>query len=302
MISFKQFIQESVVDVPRKHYSEQIFDRHKSDNPKIKDEVASQIISGLDKFSDLAKVKKYFVLGSILTKKYKEDTDIDINVLFEVPIGSKFDIHEKLKKRSDKVNGELVRGTNHPINYFVIVNEKDFVASATRADGVYDLKNHKFVKKDSEKEMLDLSKYKDELELYFKKIDAMRGEFKRSLIDYKEIRELSEKDIKNYNKLLRKYIKNIEDDINDLIDFYENKAEERKDLFKKNYNELNLKDKEFFDKYKSFNYLPKNVVYKSLEKYKYFEFVDKIKDVVGDENVVLTQKEADKLIEVVNIC
>jgi predicted nucleotidyltransferase len=302
MISFKQFLQESVVDVPRKHYSEQIFDRNTTDNPKIKNEVASQILSGLNKFSDIAPVKRFFVLGSILTKKYKEDTDIDVNVLFEVPPEKQEEIHEKLKKRSEKVNGELVNGTKHPINYFVIVSEKNFVASATRADGVYDLKNRKFIKKDVEKETLDLTKYKEELELYFKKIDSMRGEFKRSLIDYKEIRDLSEKDIKNYNKLLRRCIKNIEDDINDLIDFYENKLEQRKELFKKNYDELSPKDKEFFDKYQSFNYLPKNVVYKSLEKYKYFEFIDRIKDIVGDENIVLTQKEADKLIEVVNLC
>jgi hypothetical protein len=301
MKSFKYFLQESIVDIPRKHYSEQLFDRHDTEEPRLKKEITNQILAGIESFTDIAPVKKYFALGSILTKKYKEDTDIDVNVFFDIAPNQRTKIHEKLKKRSEKVNGKFAVGTKHPINYFVIVNEKDFVSSATRADGVYDLKNNKFIKKDDNKDAIDLLKYREELEVYFKKIDSMRGELKRSVIDYKEIRELSEKDIKNYNKLLRKFIQNIEDDVNDLIDFYENKTEERKLLFKKNYEDLSKKEKQIYDKYKSFNYLPKNVVYKSLEKYGYFDFIDQLKEIVGEDQVV-TQKEADKLLQVLSLC
>ena len=38
----------------------------------------------LDEFENYAPVEKYSLIGSILTKRYREDADLDVNVLFKV--------------------------------------------------------------------------------------------------------------------------------------------------------------------------------------------------------------------------
>ena len=47
-------------------------------------------------------------------------------------------------------------------------------------------------------------------------------------------------------------------------------------------------------KYGVRNSLPNNVIYKMLEKYYYFEFINKLKEVIGDDRK-LSDKEAEKL-------
>lgn len=300
MKSFKYHLKESIVDVPRKHYSKYIFDNHDTEDPILKPEVKRQIMYAIKKYTAIAPYKKYFLLGSILTKKYRDDTDLDINVLFDVPEDRKEEIHQELRKLSSENNGKPIHGSNHPLNIFVLVDEKEFVKSATRAEAVFDIKNNTFVKKATFKK-LDTKKYEDELNRYFKKIDVMKGELRRSIIDYKEVFNLSDNEIENHSKLIKKIIRNIQDDINELIEFYEDKTDDRKELFNKNYDDLSKKEKEKYDKYKSFNYLPKNVVYKSLERYGYFDFIKKLKEVIG-EDLILSKDEADKLLDVISIC
>ena len=67
-----------------------------TNNPKIKASVKSLIDKQIEMFEEEYPVVKIGLIGSILTKRYREDADLDINVLFDVPI-------EKERRRKNKI-------------------------------------------------------------------------------------------------------------------------------------------------------------------------------------------------------
>ena len=85
---FKEFIKESIIDIPRKTYARPVFADAESGNPKLKPSVKKQVLDGIQSFTKFGKVVKYTLIGSILTKQYRDDADLDINILFDIP-GSK---------------------------------------------------------------------------------------------------------------------------------------------------------------------------------------------------------------------
>ena len=83
-------------------------------------------------------------------------------------------------------------------------------------------------------------------------------------------------------------IKELEDDINTLIDMKDDALDKRKSAG----SEMSPED---IKKYKEVrNRLPNNVVYKMLEKYYYFEFINKLKEIIGDD-----RKLSDKEFQIV---
>ena len=84
MKSFKVFT-ESIIDIPRRTYAPLVFDDADTPNPKIKQSVLGMIDKQIKEFEKEYPVLKYTLIGSILTKRYRNDADLDINVLFDVP-------------------------------------------------------------------------------------------------------------------------------------------------------------------------------------------------------------------------
>ena len=76
---------EAVIDIPRRTYAKGVFDEADTNNPKIKDSVKSLIDKQIEEFETEYPVVKIGLIGSILTKRYREDADLDLNVLFDVP-------------------------------------------------------------------------------------------------------------------------------------------------------------------------------------------------------------------------
>ena len=90
---FKEYIKtipikEAVIDIPRQTYAPGVFDDHDTKNPKLKPEIIGMIMKQFTEFKKEYPVLKYSLIGSILTKRYRNDADLDINVLFDIP-GSK---------------------------------------------------------------------------------------------------------------------------------------------------------------------------------------------------------------------
>ena len=90
-MNFKDYIfgylkKEAVIDIPRRTYAKGVFDEADTDNPKLKDSVKSMIDNILTKIEDAEgySILKTGLIGSILTKRYRDDADLDINVLFRV--------------------------------------------------------------------------------------------------------------------------------------------------------------------------------------------------------------------------
>ena len=91
MKKFKDFkevdneIIESIIDIPRRTYAPGVFDDADTKDPKIKPSVKKLIDEQLKDFEKDYPIIKVSLIGSILTKRYRNDADLDINVLFDVP-------------------------------------------------------------------------------------------------------------------------------------------------------------------------------------------------------------------------
>ena len=152
MKSFIEF-RESIIDIPRRTYAPGVFDDEDTDNPKIKDSVLRIISKQFEEFESEYPIIKYSLIGSILTKRYRNDADLDINVLFDVPEDKRGEERLRLSKKylassnPDNIQGKLIPGTKHPINYYFITDEETYDEQNLKADAVFDIKGQRFIKR-----------------------------------------------------------------------------------------------------------------------------------------------------------
>ena len=79
MKTFRQ-LKESIIDIPRSTYAPGVFDDANSKNPKIKSSVKAMIDKQIEDFAKEYPVIKIGLIGSILTKRYRNDADLDIKI------------------------------------------------------------------------------------------------------------------------------------------------------------------------------------------------------------------------------
>ena len=276
---FKEFLKESIIDVPRKNYAV-IFDNADTDSPKLKEKVRQQVLDGIKQFEKFGKIVKYGMIGSILTKQYRKDADLDINILFDLP-GSKEEqevLHKKIREFQGTVNGEKIPGTEHVINYFSIIDPATYSKANEMADGVFDLNKNTFIKKPKPLKF-EPETYVADFQRKVAEIDVVKGELVRDMIDYEELKELNPKDIEGLNKLVSDKLDEIKSAINTLIDIGDKTTQERKDAFVKDMSPDEIR------KFGVKNKLPKNVIYKMLEKYHYLTFFKHLKDIMADGKI-----------------
>ena len=288
MKSFKQMC-ESIVDEPRRTYAKDVFDKANTENPRLKKSVKDAILSGVRKFQQIAPSLKHRVIGGILTKQYNDESDIDVNILFDVPAGQRDTVHKKLRKKAAEVNGKSAPGTKHPINYFVLVSDEAYDLANQMADNVYNLEKDEFEKK-SVIRPIDLDDYMSEFQDKVSKVDILTGELRRDVIDYASLKRLSRKEVKNLEGKVKGKLEEIEDNIQALISTHKEIKSERMGAFLKKLTPAKLR------KYGSQNALPKNVIYKLMEKYYYLQFFLELEKIIGDDKE-LSPKEADKVID-----
>lgn len=289
MRTFRQFVKESIIDIPRKNYSRTIFTNPNTKNPVLKPSVKKFIESGMSVFENIATIKEYALIGSILTKQYRKDADLDINLFFEVPPNSRTAAVEKLRKMVSKVNGKNIPGTEHPVNYYVIADEATYKKANEMADNVYDIANGVFLKRSSEQEF-NATDYMKDFTKRVEKIDILKGELNRDIVDFEELKELDKDDIDNLSGEVKNKIVEIERDMKVLIAIGHNVWSERQGSFKKDMTPDQIR------KYGTHNRLPKNVVYKMLEKYYYVKLMHDLEDILGDDEK-LSGAEVGKLLK-----
>ena len=277
---FKDFIKESIIDIPRKNYATGVFDNADTNNPKLKEKVRQQVLDGIKTFEKFGKVVKYTLIGSILTKQYRKDADLDINILFDIP-GSQAEqekVHEKIREYQGTINGKTIPGTDHPINFFSIIDPATFTKAREMADGTFDIDANKFIKR-PEPSTFEPEKYVADFQRRVAEIDVVKGELQRDMIDYEELKELSPKDIEGLEKLVSKKLAEITDSIKTLIDIGDKTTQDRKDAF------LNDMSPDEIRKFGVKNRLPKNVIYKMLEKYHYLKFFKQLTKIMEDGKI-----------------
>ena len=285
MKTFRVF-KESIIDTPRITYAPGIFDDAETQNPKLKPKVVDMIKAGAKHFEKFGPVVSIKLIGSIIGKRYRNDADLDIDILIDLPPKDRETIGLEARKSVGEVSGKLVPGTQHPINYYVQTDPKVNDAHLETATGVFDVLKQKFDRRPKAQEF-DPKKYEAEFQKKVAEIDVVKGELKRDIVDYEELKELSPKDIEGLQKSISEKLKEIEDAIEKFSKMGDELMQARRDLFNRPMTPEEIK------KYGVAHKLPKNVVYKFLEKFHYTKFFKKCKDILDDDKV--TDAEIDSL-------
>ena len=144
--TYQNFIKESVLDPTHDELPNVLWD---SDN-KLKNEAKKQIIKQYEDFKRKIKLDlqhtEMIIVGSMTGYNYSEDTDIDVHI--ELDTNDK----ERIKRlRKIAPNGNLLKGTKHPINYYFMYKGEQL---SDRYRGIYDILEDKWIKKDK-KEKFD---------------------------------------------------------------------------------------------------------------------------------------------------
>ena len=283
---------EAVIDIPRRTYAKGVFDDADTNNPKIKANVKALIDKQIEEFETEYPVVKTGLIGSILTKRYRDDADLDINVLFDVPVEKREEERLRLSKKylsannPDNIQGKLIPGTKHPINFYFITDMKTYNDQEKKADAVFDIEDNKFIKRPDDF-TFDPSLYIKDFEKKVQEIDVVKGELKRDIIDYRELEGLTADDVLNLQDKINDKLEEIEDSIRDIIKIGDTVDAERRAAFDRDMSPDEIRQ------YGIKNRLPKAVIYKMLEKYHYLKFYKKCKKILDDGKV--TDKEIDDL-------
>ena len=291
MKTFRTFV-ESIIDIPRSTYAPGVFDSVDTKDPKIKSSVKAMIDKQIEDFAKEYPVLKITLIGSILTKRYRNDADLDINVLFDVPKDKQEDERLRLSKQflssknPDNIQGKLIPGTKHPVNYYLITDKETYEDQNKKADAVFDIESNKFIKR-PEDFNFDVNLYLKDFEKKVQEIDVIKGELKRDIIDYDELSELKPGEIKGLQDKVNGKLKEIETDLQDIINIGDTVDAERRAAFDTDMTPDQIRT------YGIKNRLPKNVIYKMLEKYHYLTFFKRCKKILDDGKV--SDAEIDSL-------
>ena len=297
-IGFKDYLfkylkqNEAVIDVPRQSYATGVFSNPEDKDPKIKPEIIGQIMKQFTEFKKEYPILDYSLIGSILTKRYRDDADLDINVLFDVPKEKQEEERLRLSqkflsaKNPDNIQGKLIPGTRHPINYYFITDKETYDDQNKKADAVFDIGKNKFIKRPEDFEF-DPSLYVKDFDKKVKELDVIKGELKRDIIDYNELKGLKANDVLNLQDKVKDKLDEIEYDIELIIKVGDKVDAERRKAFDSDMSPEEIRQ------YGIKNRLPKAVIYKMLEKYHYITFYKKCKKILDDG--IVTDKEIDSL-------
>ena len=250
------------------------------------------ITAQFEEFEKEYPILDYSLIGSILTKRYRNDADLDINVLFDVPEEKREEERLRLSKQflassnPDNIQGKLIPGTKHPVNYYFITDKKTYDDQNAKADAVYSIKGQKFIKRPDEFDF-NPNLYLKDFQKQVDKIDMLKGELKRDIIDYDELKDLQPDDILNLQEKINEKLEEIEQSIKDIVDIGDDVLTARRAAFDSDMTPEQIKT------FSIKNRLPKNVVYKLLEKYHYLKFYKKCKEILDDNKV--TDAEIDSL-------
>ena len=283
---------EAVIDIPRQTYATGVFSNPEDKDPKIKPEIIGQIMKQFTEFKKEYPILDYSLIGSILTRRYRDDADLDINVLFDVPKEKQEEERLRLSqkflsaKNPDNIQGKLIPGTRHPINYYFITDKETYDDQNKKADAVFDIGKNKFIKRPEDFEF-DPALYVKDFERKVQEIDVIKGELKRDIIDYNELKRLTTNDVLNLQDKVKDKLDEIEDSIEDIIKIGDMVDAERRKAFDSDMSPEEIRQ------YGIKNRLPKAVIYKMLEKYHYISFYKKCKKILDDG--VVTDKEVDSL-------
>ena len=94
---------EAVIDIPRRTYAPGVFNNSDTSDPTLKPSVKKMIYDQIEEFEKEYPVLNVSLIGSILTHRYRNDADLDINVLFDVPKEKQEEERERLTLQAQEL-------------------------------------------------------------------------------------------------------------------------------------------------------------------------------------------------------
>lgn len=276
------FLFESVVDEVLKHYSPYVFKNPKSNIPIIRKDLREKIINDIKLINKEVKVIDYFIKGSILTKQWNTNSDIDIFVRVDKAY-NKESLKELLAPVLSQIDDKKFKDIPHPLQYYITNQPYNF----ENTEAAYDLKNNEWIKR-SQSKKINVDEYLDEFNEYVQKFSDFSEELRRDVIDYEILKDLPNDYLKDIQKKVDSKLKEIENSLNDIIELYKDIKSERNDVFSTNMTPTEIK------KYGIKTKLPGNVVFKMIERYHYLDLAKKIKKIIGSDKK-LSQNEFEEL-------
>ena len=268
---------ESIVNVNRSTLDPTVFEINDSPNqPRLLPVVKYQILDGIQEIASTIPVQEIYLVGSILTNKYTNNSDIDVSIIVDSADVSKIDFEELLVILK-KINGKLATGTTHPINFHIVKDSYDF----SKTDGVYDVPNEKWIKVPTNND-IDVQQYMKCFDSTMNEIISNTEELRRTIIDIEEIKKIPHNTLLELRTLINDKLEQITSNIVSLTMIYKNVRDLRKLSFDKYMtpNEImQIGNK---------NNLPENILYKLLQKYYYTDFISALDNIIGNKGNIKT--------------
>lgn len=264
-------LTESVLSLTQDELDPMVFKPNEMGLPILRDAIRIQILRDIDEIRKVLPVVNFWLIGSILTKNYDENTDIDVTVQVDAELVDNISTAEVMHLLK-YLNGNLASDTTHPINYYIIPHEYD----DTKADAIYDIVNDRWLKTPKNYEP-DIEKWNLKFQDTLKSIDIATGEIRRDLIDIDELKSMDTKNIKKIKLLMKQKLSQLEEMLNMLLNTYKNSKMLRKMAFD------TFMTPQEIQIYGSKNQLPENILYKLLEKYYYIRFIKKLESILDEK-------------------
>lgn len=267
---FFKSINESVLDPIHNELSKDLWTPNKKLKRKPRQYILDQLEQWLSLYTD-QEPERIMLAGSMTGYQYTEYSDIDVNVIIDLP-------DNKIKELAKFLpNGNDLPGTEHPVNYY-ITNKFQL----EQAGSIYDIEKDEWMKPPTKKKTNIHYKAIFEITLsWMRKIDLDVHELERDVQEYRlfehyldQIEEI-EVDIDEIEEYLRTKESEIKADIDVINITYHMIKRFRQEPFKdRDYKTKYLTSTEDIDA----NYTINNLVYKTLER---FNYLDKLHDYGG---------------------
>lgn len=282
-INFEDFynntIIESVIDIPRNSLDPTVFQFNDGMSPILNPSIKLQILEDIRQFEKIVLIQNFFIIGSILTKNYNKNSDIDVTI--QVAENDIDNIsNEGIIHLLNSLNGKMAIGTIHPINYYIILKDYDF----SKTEAAYDIANEIWIKEPKIIE-LNLTNYIDKFHNKISKIDLTTAELRREIIDFDELKQFNPNEIKDLKHIMQMKLYEIQKTIENLLKYKKKIKKDREESFDKDLTPEEIK------KYSDKNSLPQNVIYKLLQKYYYSDFLSRLKQIYNDSGNEIDSNE-----------
>jgi len=258
-------MKEAITDLPQRNLDSQVFILD-GDTPSLNPEIRQQLLDLATTYTQWGKVFDVYLIGSILTKQYTAEADMDVTLLME-PY-SRESYRQAREYAGANWDKDFAIGTEHPINMFVRDEWVDDLA-----DQIYDVIGNKWIKH-TELKPFSVEDYFKSFEKYVSQIDLVKGELERDIIDLNRLKQFSSEDLDGLRELMQTKLEEIDSDVKQLVGSYKTIHAIRKLSFNKVFTPEEIKE------FQIKNRLPANIVYKLLERYHYTKILGSLADVL----------------------